>query len=103
MDFLASAKKYNLIQNAIEGCEKVASDSKNISIKTKNIGEKLGIVIENDTVLETLPADCIIPTTKEDKKNHGYGMKSIKNAVEKYNGIYNNSIKDGKFIVNIVI
>lgn len=102
-DFDLCSIFYNLIQNAIEGCEKVASDSKNISIKTKNIGEKLGIVIENDTVLETLPADCIIPTTKEDKKNHGYGMKSIKNAVEKYNGIYNNSIKDGKFIVNIVI
>jgi sensor histidine kinase regulating citrate/malate metabolism len=102
-DFDLCSIFYNLIQNAIEGCEKVVSDSKSISIKTKNIGEKLGIVIENDTVLETIPAGCIIPTTKEDKQKHGYGMKSIKNAVEKYNGIYNNSIKDGKFIVNIVI
>lgn len=94
---------YNLIKNAVEGCEKVTSDGRSINVKIKNIGERLGIVIENDTVLEALPKNCVIPTTKEDKQNHGFGMKSVKSVIEKYNGIYQNSVEDGKFVVNVVI
>lgn len=94
---------YNLIKNAVEGCEKVTSGGRKVSVKIKNIGERLGIVIENDTVLEELPDNCVIPTSKEDKKNHGFGMKSVKAVIEKYNGIYQNSIEDGKFVVNVVI
>ena len=94
---------YNLIKNAVEGCERATSSGGHINVIIKNIGEKTGIIIENDTVLKTLPADYIISTTKEDKRNHGYGMRSIRTTVEKYNGIYNNLIEDGKFIVNIVI
>ena len=95
---------YNLIKNAVEGCERTTSGGGDINVIIKNIGEKTGIIIENDTVLEMLPEDdCFIPTTKEDKQNHGLGMKRVKKTVEKYNGIYNNSIKGGKFVVNVVI
>ena len=73
-------------------------------MKSRDIYLNLGHKIENDTVLEMLPEDdCFIPTTKEDKQNHGLGMKRVKKTVEKYNGIYNNSIKGGKFVVNVVI
>ena len=42
-------------------------------------------------------------TTKPDKKNHGYGMKSMKAVVKKYNGIMNTVIDDGIFYLDTIL
>ena len=42
-------------------------------------------------------------TTKKDKKNHGYGIKSIKYSIEKYGGNITVSIKDNWFELGILI
>ncbi|MBO4864023.1 MAG: sensor histidine kinase [Eubacterium sp.] len=95
---------YNILMNAIEGCMAVeGADKKTISVKVKNIGDKLGISIENETILEKIPETGILVTTKEDKVNHGFGTMNVKEVVSKYDGIYDNSIKGGKFIADIII
>lgn len=38
-----------------------------------------------------------IQTSKEDKAYHGYGLKSMKNIVKKYNGIMKISTEDDIF------
>lgn len=50
-----------------------------------------------------LSEDGVISTSKDDKQKHGLEMKSVKAVINKYNGVYSNSIKDGKYVVNIVI
>ena len=43
------------------------------------------------------------PTTKEDKYLHGYGLKSVKRIVEKYDGTCSVFKEDGMFQVNILL
>ena len=94
---------YNTLQNAIEACEKVEGTKKLISVKVKNIGDKLGISVVNDTILKKLPDSGVLYTTKSDKVNHGLGTKNVKEVVNRYEGIYDNSIEDGRFVVDIII
>ena len=95
---------YNILMNAIEGCMAVeGADKKTISVKVKNIGDKLGISIENETILEKIPETGILVTTKEDKVNHGFGTMNVKEVVSKYDGIYDNAVVDGKFVADIII
>ncbi len=94
---------YNLIRNAVEACEKVDSKEKIICVKVKNIGDKLGIAIENNTILKEIPSTGILVTTKKDKMNHGLGTLSVRDTVARYEGVYVNNIENGRFIANVVI
>ena len=42
-------------------------------------------------------------TTKKDKKNHGYGVKSIQYSIEKYGGNLTAGVKDHWFELGILI
>lgn len=72
----------NLIDNSIESCEKVNSDSKSIyfTIKANNI------TLINDKIKDEKPIYNIFFTSKTEKNLHGYGMKIIRDIVKKYNG-----------------
>lgn len=94
---------YNLLKNAVEGCEKVEADEKGIDVKVSNSGEQLLIRVENDTIVKDKIIDGDMFTTKKDIKNHGFGMKSIRAVVNKYNGFYSNKIEDGKFVAFIAL
>jgi len=94
---------YNILKNAIEGCEKIEDDEKCISVNVLNNGEQLVVKIENDTILKDKSIDGNLITTKKDIKNHGFGIKSVSAVVKKYNGLYSNKIEDGKFIAFIAL
>lgn len=42
-------------------------------------------------------------TTKKDRRNHGYGMKSIRYTAEKYNGTITVQVKNHIFMLWILI
>ena len=42
-------------------------------------------------------------TTKHDKKNHGFGIKSIDYAVKKYNGMITFGVENDMFEIKILI
>ena len=44
-----------------------------------------------------------LATTKSDKHNHGYGLKSVKVLAEAHNGMVDIYEKDGFFIVNALL
>ena len=44
-----------------------------------------------------------IVTTKSDKKNHGFGIRNVKDTVNKYGGSIEYGIKSGWFEVEILI
>ena len=44
-----------------------------------------------------------LPVTKKDSKYHGYGMKSIRSIVEKYEGSMTVKVQDGWFELRILI
>ena len=42
-------------------------------------------------------------TTKEDKRYHGFGLKSIRYVVEKYDGSVAVQVEDGMFNLNVLV
>jgi sensor histidine kinase regulating citrate/malate metabolism len=44
-----------------------------------------------------------LKTTHKDVENHGFGLESVKKAIEKYNGTLNIKHSDNNFCVDVLI
>jgi len=94
----------NALDNAIESVRKLPEEEKRlIHVAVTRQRDFLRIRVENyyegNLVFENgLPA-----TTKEDKEYHGYGLKSIRNTVKKYNGSVTIDAKEKWFELRILI
>lgn len=77
----------NALDNAVEAVMKFQDpDKRLIYITIEQVKHFVRIRIEN-TVAEVPAFDHGIPlTTKKDKENHGFGMKSMETIVNKYDG-----------------
>ncbi|WP_236915399.1 GHKL domain-containing protein [Clostridium sp. Cult2] len=94
----------NALDNGIEANERIEDINKrNISVTINTYKEYLFIEISNPSLINPIDEEGRLNTIKEDKENHGFGMKSIKSVVEKYNGILNYEYHEGKFILNIML
>jgi signal transduction histidine kinase len=79
----------NLLDNAIEATQQIASpDNKliTLSVKQKNNFVVVECVNCCDQQVIIQEKNDLPKTTKDDKKNHGFGLKSIRQIAEKYNG-----------------
>ena len=95
---------YNVLQTAIEASKALEEGLREVSVEVKNVGDKSGILISNNTLLDKIPTEKERRfTTKKDKNNHGFGIQNIKDVVQKHNGIYEARIADSRYIVTIVI
>ncbi len=107
-EVLARMKSYhiyslisNCIENAMTGLVGVEEDKREIrvSVKQKNC---MGVIrVENYYEGECALVDGIPQTTKKDKANHGYGIKSICSVAEKYGGNVRFQTEDHLFVVLI--
>jgi len=92
----------NLLNNAIEACEKIVQKPM-IWLKFV-IEESITIISVKNTVDENINiVDDVLSTTKENKVEHGLGIKNIKESVVKYKGSYSLHSKDGFFFFGIII
>ncbi len=92
----------NILDNAIEACEKVEGDR---VIKFKMIIEKGQLLISVQNPLKK-PLDIVankIVTSKADKIEHGIGLLNIKAVVDKYDGIFAINNKEGWFCLSVLI
>ncbi len=76
----------NLLDNAIEACEKIEDESRWIHLKIRRKSEMLLILLENSIVESKKDKESFFVTTKKNKIYHGLGLKSIENVVQKYEG-----------------
>lgn len=92
----------NLITNAIEAVEKVKYGEKYIGFYVKEGKIFNFITVKNSCISDEVNfmGEKII-TSKKDKKNHGFGLKNIKNIVEKNYGEIEYKIEKNIFIVEI--
>lgn len=93
----------NLLDNAIEAASKLeVEDKKIVKLNVTKVKNNVLISIENYTNNSPKMFNGLPLTTKENKERHGYGMKSVKRTVERYNGILSVKIIDSVFIVKIL-
>lgn len=90
----------NLLDNAIEACEKNKNKSE-IVIKIWESGSYYCIKIVNTVETDILINNPNLVTSKKNKKIHGIGISSVRDIVHKYNGIMNFEQKSDKFYVYI--
>lgn len=77
----------NALDNAIEATLKCNDVEKRIiDVELYSSGNLITISISNPNVEKIILKDGLPLTTKNDHNSHGYGMKSIRYIVEKYNG-----------------
>lgn len=107
LDFLdlmdLSALFGNILDNAIENTEKVADRKKRLIHLTVAVQKGfLRIRCENYFEGEVEIRNGLPLTTKEDKRYHGYGFKSIRSIAKKYGGSATFETKDNWFEVRIL-
>lgn len=88
----------NILDNAIEACQKVTNLNKEIwgSITV----DKQNIIIN---IKNTAESSNNLKTSKANKKSHGYGLKSIKHIAKKYNGYAKFSFENNTFTSYVIL
>jgi len=92
----------NLLDNAMEACEKVKDKKIKITIK---YAKKMLIIRISNTYdgKEKFNSVMGIKTSKKDKELHGYGIKSIRHMVESVDGDFEIHTKEEWFVADVVI
>lgn len=95
----------NILDNAIEACDKISNEKidKYIRIKGTIIKSFFIIKCENSKVNSVKIYKDILLTDKIDKFMHGIGIQSVKSSLEKYNGEILFEDEKNKFMINIYI
>lgn len=92
---------FNLLDNAIEACEKIEKQDKWIRIAIKKKNKIYVMKVENSIEKPIIIKNGEFVTEKEDKEHHGIGMKSVESSVKQYGGKVNWSHTKDRFIVVI--
>lgn len=95
----------NILDNAIEACDKIQDENIDRYIRIKGTINKSYFVLkcENSKVNSIRINKNRLLTDKMDKFIHGIGIQSIKSSLEKYNGEILFEDKKDKFTLNIYI
>lgn len=96
----------NLIDNALEACETVDEDKRLIDFKMNVKDSYLIIMIKNskdENVAVNTESIFDGYTTKENRSNHGLGLKNVKLIVDKYDGLINIKDEGDIFVVNVAL
>ena len=91
----------NVLQNAIEELSKGEEGYLNIVFLQGN--EYIQFSVENSLYYKTREKKNIFFTEKENKKNHGIGLKNVKKTIEENEGRMDIIYDDKKFKIEIVL
>ena len=102
LEFDLSIMLSNLLDNAIEACEKNPSNAQILL----TISEEAGyyrIVVRNTIAASVLKKNQELKTEKANKKLHGWGLRSVTDLVSKRNSLIDFYEKEGMFYVDILL
>ena len=92
----------NLLDNAIEAVAQCSSGkTKYMEISITERNQFLFIIVKNSYNQEKLPPD--LQTSKLNKIEHGFGVKTIKRIAKKYNGFADFYIENDLFCCNVTL
>ncbi len=82
----------NLLNNAIEACAQ--QDEPFIRLTVYPVKSYLALRIDNSVPEDVLQKNPQLQSTKEDSRNHGIGIKVLRDIVKKYDGILHYQMVD---------
>lgn len=85
----------NLLDNAIEACQKVPQEMRNIYVQLI-LEDSLFLSVRNRS-LPVVIVDNTIATTKIPAELHGYGLQNVKTVLEKYDAFFTMQYENGYF------
>lgn len=88
----------NLLDNAISGCDKSKPYIELIIGHNKSMTY---IAVKNNIPVSVLADNPNLETDKDDKSEHGYGIRSIKDIAKKYDGSVEFMEESGNFIAEV--
>lgn len=91
----------NLLDNAIEACEKIQDDRRWVAIQITRKSGMLYLTISNSIKDRPAEQEGKLITNKQNHQLHGYGIKSVQKIVRKYEGDFSYQIRESEFIVTI--
>lgn len=93
----------NLLDNAIEAAQLCEPEKRSIELNISTSGSRMNITVRNSISRSVLKENPKLTTTKSDRSEHGFGIKTIKFISEKYNGSTDFYEEGGFFISRIEI
>lgn len=100
----------NIVDNALRECSLIRMETPEeeciIQVKARRTLNFLWIYCENsirEKQAKIVSKATELKTTKDDKQNHGYGIKNVESVANKYGGEIAISIRDDLFCISITI
>lgn len=90
----------NLLDNAIRAVKE--ADRKKLQITMRYNKGRLILQIEN-AYKNIIKSQGKLQTTKKEKQGHGIGLESVREVVERYNGIMQIDYEDNLFVVLVIL
>ncbi len=108
LNFLDSTDLYSLFGNAIDNAIEASrqepdEEKRSILVKVSRKDAYVSIHIENNCPHPVRFVNGLPQTDKEDRSNHGLGVRSMQYIAEKYNGSLVFKQENGLFLVNILL
>lgn len=91
----------NILDNAIEACDRLEKEDRFISIQSGMVKRCLLLEVKNSTDVQDIKR--IGRTTKVHPEEHGIGFLNIYETVQKYNGIVNVEIINRVFVISVLL
>ena len=93
----------NLMDNAIEACDKIEEGERRIDVSAQVVHSYFVFRISNTVTKENADTALLLETDKPNKELHGYGSKIVDDIVKKYNGQILRRMEDNKFLVYVML
>lgn len=107
LEFMETGDLYclfgNIIDNALEAVKEISDNERRVISLVVKSKDDLILVQEENYFNGSLDFEDGLPvTTKSDKENHGFGMRSLRMIVKKYGGELNAYATNNVFHINII-
>ena len=107
LNFMSTSDVYslfgNLLDNAIQSVMKLDNEKRFINLTIRQQAQFLSINSNNYFTGDIVMDNDLPVSSNQDKTIHGFGVKSMRTIVEKYNGTISFEVEDCIFNVNILI
>lgn len=94
----------NPLQNAVEALNNQKRERKYLKIRMNSTTQNFKMVICNSFDKDNIAITDGLPVTiKQDKENHGIGLKNVKKLVENNKGLFNIEIQEDEFRITLIL